>query len=126
MVLGIGMDIIEIARIEKALGRAHFRERVFTKNEMTYAEGKKKSKFSSYAARWAAKEAVMKALGKGMHFGEFRGIEVCRNEGKAPKILLYGSWQKLAHEKGVENIYLTLTHSRCYAAATCILEGGKA
>ena len=94
-ILGTGIDLIEVDRIERAIKRpltgARFRKRVFTDGEVTYCESRGRPRFQSYAGRFAAKEATMKALGTGWNrnvgWGE---IEVVRQRGHAPTIELIG------------------------------------
>src|SRR5215469_12904094 len=94
-ILGTGVDIIEVERDERAQTRvataSRFRRRVFTENEVAYCESRGRPRYQSYAARFAAKEAVMKALGTGWnrHVG-WNEIEVIRKRGQAPTIVLHG------------------------------------
>lgn len=122
MIIGIGCDIIEIERIEKACGRESFVKRVFTEREIAYCKGRKALGYSSYAARFAAKEAVLKALGTGLRNGELKEIEVSNDELGKPIITLYGYHKSLSEEKGVKRIHLSLSHTRTEAIAYCIME----
>lgn len=124
MVVGIGTDIVEIARIEKAVRRAAFKERVFTRGEQAYAEGRGAQAQASYAARFAAKEAVMKALGTGLRGGALTEIEVTCDALGAPHAALRGAFAARAQALGVARIHVSLSHSRAYATAVCILESG--
>lgn len=115
------MDIIEVPRIRMALANPRtgrrFRERVFTSGEILYCE-KRRNADESYAARFAAKEAVMKALGRA--FG-WREIEV-RRAGGAPTIELTGRAATRAQELGVRRIHLSLTHTATNAVAFVVLD----
>lgn len=127
MILGNGVDIAEIDRIGKALAARHgsrLRDRVFTAGEQEYCEGRGKGRVQSYAARFAAKEATMKALGVGWgrHAG-WRDIEVARARGEAPRIVLHGSAAETATRLGLERFFLSLTHSGGLALAFVIGEG---
>ncbi len=120
MIVGVGLDLIEIDRIRQALERRpRFAERCFTPDEIAYCSAKP-FPAQHYAARFAAKEAVGKALGRGMT--RWREVEVVRGRG-APTVRLHGHYREWAEERGVVNIVLTLTHSRGMAAATAIAEG---
>jgi holo-[acyl-carrier protein] synthase len=100
-----------------------FRNRVFTEGEIAYCEGCA-SRLESYAARFAAKEAAMKALGTGWGGGVgWRDIEVVRADTGAPSIKLRGRALERMREMGAQKIHLSLTHSRDVAAAQIILEG---
>src|SRR5262245_39633305 len=114
MIVGVGVDIIEIGRIEQALNRRgnRFRNRVFTPLEIEYCEAQG-SKYASYAARFAAKEAAMKALGKGWFDGiGWTEIEISRNESEPPSISLRGNALARFHQLGGSRVHLSLSHSR--------------
>ncbi|MFN8624700.1 MAG: holo-ACP synthase [Candidatus Binatia bacterium] len=125
MIVGVGIDIVAVARIREALERvrtgARFRARVFTPEEVAYC-GRRRNAHESYAARFAAKEATMKALGRG--FGEglaWRDIEVVRATG-APSIRLVGDALIRAQALGVSRLHLSLTHEGDLAVACVIAE----
>jgi holo-[acyl-carrier protein] synthase len=123
MIVALGVDIVEIARIEEAFARrgARFRDRIFTQTEIDYCESRG-SKFASYAARFAAKEAVMKALGTGWGDGvRWRDIEIVRGSG-APTVVLAGRALERFRELGAERAHLTLSHSREVAIAQVVFE----
>jgi holo-[acyl-carrier protein] synthase len=125
MILGTGVDIAEVPRIRESIERfgARFLNRVFTPGEIEYCEAKA-SKFESYAARFAAKEAGMKALGTGWNHGvRWRDIEVIRPKGQRPTIRFHGQAAAFAEKLGAKNIALSLTHTREEALAHVILEG---
>jgi len=124
MIVGLGLDIAEIDRIEAAIGRhgAPFIERLFTPGEVAYCESHK-NRFERYAARFAAKEAAMKALGTGWRRGvRWRDIEVTRETGGKPVLRLAGVARELADRLGVKNISLSITHSGNLALAQVIFE----
>ena len=114
----VGVDLIEIARVRRALERyPGFRERCFTEAERTYCESRP-NPAQHYAARFAAKEAVGKALGSGVLF-TWREIEI-RGRPK-PGVALTGRTQKWAETVGAGQIDLSMTHSRELAAAVCLV-----
>ena len=124
MIVGLGLDIAEIDRIEAAVTRygAPFLERIFTSREAAYCESHK-NKFERYAARFAAKEAAMKALGTGWRRGvRWRDIEVARDPSGKPTLHLEGAARQIADGLGVKNISLTITHSGNLALAEVIFE----
>lgn len=123
MLLGLGTDIIEIARMERAIRREAFVARVFTKAERAYCLQRGKGCAASYAARWAGKEAVLKAFGTGLRGGTLLDIEILPDALGAPEVHLFHYYARLAKERGVQRIYLSLSHAREYAVAQCILEG---
>ena len=125
MIVGIGVDIEEVERIRGAIERhgERFVRRVFTPGEVAYAEDKAHP-FSSYAARFAAKEAAMKALGTGWDHGvRWRDIEVANEPGGRPRLSLRGRAAEVAEELGCRSIHLSLSHTRETALAEVILEG---
>ncbi|MGD1211335.1 MAG: holo-ACP synthase [Candidatus Acidiferrales bacterium] len=124
MIVGLGLDIAEVDRIEAAIRRhgAPFLERLYTPSEVAYCESYK-DKFERYAARFAAKEAAMKALGTGWSRGvRWRDIEVAREPSGKPTIRLEGVAQQIAQRMGVKNISLSITHSGNLALAQVIFE----
>ena len=121
MIIGLGTDIIEIERIRKAISKEHFLNSVFTEIEQNYCNSRGKNSAASYAARFAAKEAFFKALGTGI-FTRLTDVEVINDKHSAPKIFLHGKAKTLADELCVEKILISLSHSREYATAVCILD----
>lgn len=117
----IGLDIIEIARIEQALGRwgERFLRRVYTQGELRICRGRA----SALAARFAAKEAVMKALGAGTQGVGWRDIEVLSNPDGKPLVYLRGRARKKAEKLGLGEIAISLSHSREYAIASVVAGG---
>ena len=130
MILGVGVDLIEVARIQRALENPRIgqrvRQRVFTDGEVEYCE-RRKRKYESYAGRFAAKEAVMKALGRG--WGRKVGwldIEVVLAVSGEPGISLHDKASSFARELGIEHFSLSITHTESYAIAYLIAEGRSA
>ncbi len=124
MIVGLGVDIAEVDRIEAAIKRhgAPFVERLFTPAEVSYCE-QHKNRFERYAARFAAKEAAMKALGTGWRHGiRWRDIEVANEPGGKPTLRLAGVAAEFAARLGVKSISLSLTHSGNLALAQVIFE----
>ncbi len=121
MIIGLGTDIIEVERVRKAVAKKFFKDNVFTELEQKYCDGRGKSSAASYAARFAAKEAFFKAMGTGI-VTRLTDVEVVKDGRGAPKINLRGRALALAKEKRVEKISLSLSHSREYATAVCLVE----
>ena len=124
MILGTGVDIAEVHRIRESIERFgdRFLRRIFTEGEIRYCE-QRASRFESYAARFAAKEAGMKALGTGWSRGvRWRDIEVVRPKGQRPTIQFHGEAAAIAAKLGTKNIALSLTHTSEEALAHVILE----
>lgn len=116
------MDIIEVNRIQRAIASNHFVARVFTSAEIEYCHSRGQQAAQSFAARFAAKEAIVKAFGTGLRGGKLTDIEVLPDELGCPQVHLTGYFEKLAWEKGVNNIWLSLTHTKEYGAAQCVME----
>ncbi len=124
MIVGLGTDLVEVARIRHSLVRYgdRFLERVFTPAERLYCAGKRYPE-QSLAARFAAKEAGAKALGTGISRGVGWGdIEVLRKSGQAPRLLLHGRAGELGRTLGVSRTSLSIAHTDRYATAVVILE----
>src|SRR6266576_786509 len=124
MIVGSGIDIAEVPRVAKAVARFgdRFVRRVFTDGEIRYCESKA-NRVERYAARFAAKEAGMKALGTGWNHGvRWRDIEVARKPGGRPTLLLHGKAAEFAGQLGATNIALSITHTAEQAMAQVILE----
>ena len=125
MIVGLGTDLIEIARIERSLQRfgEAFLRRVYTAGEIAYCMAKKNSA-ESLAARFAAKEAGAKALGTGISRGvSWRELEVRRAPGQRPELHLSGRAAQIAAALGVSRISLSLSHSRELSIAVVVAEG---
>ena len=125
VIIGIGTDIVELERIEKALEGHAFAARIFCSDEQAYCEARGRQKTASYAARFAAKEAFVKALGTGFCGGTPADIEVRRSEGERPEIVLHGAYREAAEMKKVTFIHLSMSHCRQYAVAQVILEASE-
>ena len=124
MIIGTGIDIVEIARFRKIIAGSgeRFLNRVFTPDEQRFCLARRDSA-PHFAARFAAKEAVFKALETGWAKGiTWLDVEVRRQEQGAPKIILHGTAREIAASKGVGSTHLSLTHTNNWAAATAILE----
>jgi holo-[acyl-carrier protein] synthase len=124
VIVGLGLDIAEIDRIEAAITRhgAPFIERLFTPGEVSYCESYK-NRYERYAARFAVKEAAMKALGTGWRHGvRWRDIEVTREQGGKPGLRLEGVARAFADRLGVKQISVSITHSGNLALAEVIFE----
>lgn len=123
MIVGVGCDVIEIDRVAKAVAKEAFKQKVFTEAEIAYAESRGKQAAASFAARYAAKEAVLKALGTGFRGGTFKEIEVEVDSLGKPSIKLTGYHKELAESLGIEAWHLSLSHGRDVAMAYAIAEG---
>ena len=124
MILGTGVDLCEVPRIEAAIERhgRRFLERIFTPREIAYAEGRA-NRFERYAARFAAKEAGMKALGTGWHGVAWRDFEVSNLPSGRPTLNFHGKAAGIARQLGVRRVALSITHTKEQALAMVILEG---
>jgi holo-[acyl-carrier protein] synthase len=120
LLVGLGTDLVEVARFRLAMERrAGLPERLFSEAEREYAF-RQKDPVKSLAARFGAKEAVMKALGVGLWKFKFRDVEVVRAKSGAPSIALRGKAVTLAEERGVTSWQLSLTHTETTAMAVAI------
>jgi len=124
MIVGTGIDIAEVPRIRQSIERfgQRFLQRVFTAGEIRYCDSKA-NRFERYAARFAAKEAAMKALGTGWNHGvRWRDCEVARMPGGRPTMAFHGAAGEFAAKLGVKNVALSITHTAQQAMAQVILE----
>ncbi len=120
--IGIGVDLCEVDRMRAALERTPtLRQRVFTDDEQRYCD-RRHDPTERYAARFAAKEAVMKAMGVGVGACKWREIEVTKAPSGAPSVRLHGGAQALADERGIGRWHLTLTHTQRTAEAIAVAE----
>ena len=127
-IVGIGVDTVAIARIEDLLARggARFLDRVYTEREQDYCRGRHRPG-ESLAARFCAKEAVMKCLGTGWANGvTFRQIEVRRDPTGAVGVELFGTARERAAALGIARVHLSLTHDGAMATAFAVAERGPA
>jgi len=127
-IVGTGVDIVEVERVERALTRlvtgTRFRLRVFTESEIAYCESRGRPRYQSYAARFAAKEAAMKAMGTGWNRNVgWREIEVVRERGHAPTITLHGKTAQFARRCDIARFHLSISHTATLAIAYVIAEG---
>jgi holo-[acyl-carrier protein] synthase len=125
MISGLGIDLVEIERIERSLARhgAGFVQRVFTPLEISYCSAMQQPA-AFYAARFAAKEAVAKALGTGIGAAcGWLDIEVRRKASGEPFVVLHGAGQATAERLGISTILLSLSHTEHYAVAQAIAIG---
>lgn len=123
-IVGLGLDLAQIARFEAAHARHGQRllERLFTPAERAYCD-RKKDRLSSYCGRFAVKEAVMKVLGTGWTRGvRWVDIEVARAPGSAPRCVLHGRTAEIARKLGIRTIHVTITHDAGIAAAVAVAE----
>ena len=125
MILGTGVDLAEVDRIRRAVERhgRRFLERVFTPLEIAYVE-RKANRWERYAARFAAKEAGMKAIGTGWRRGvRWQDFEVVNLPSGRPTLKLHGAAAEIAEQLGVRSVVLSLTHTKTDAMAFVVLEG---
>lgn len=125
MGVSCGVDIVEIDRIKHSLenGGENFRNRVFTDREIEYCEAKNSIKYESYAARFAAKEAVSKAFGTGMgKYISWKDIEVLNDDYGKPYIALTAKARELFCSMNAADISISLSHCRSYAIAYAVIE----
>ena len=122
MIVGTGVDIIEVERIKKALDEwgDRFLERVFTQREMDYANTKKFS-HESLAARFACKESVLKAFGDMQTGIQLKEIEVLNDPKGKPEIVLHGEAKEFAAKNRLDNIIVSMSHTSNYAVSNAIL-----
>ena len=128
MLVGTGIDLTEIPRIQKSIDRygSRFLDRIFTPREKAYCL-RKRNHAESFAARFAAKEAAAKALGTGINYGvNWLEIEVTRESSGRPGLEFHGRAAQIAARLGVTNAVLSLTHSDALAMASVALEGPTA
>ena len=124
MILGIGTDIIEIARIEKVMRNTPtFMNKVFTDSENHYFKNRK-HKAETIAGVFAAKEAVSKALGTGFRSFTPKDIQILPNDLGKPQVTLYDEAIQLAKKLGVGAIHVTISHCQVYAVAYVVMEKG--
>jgi holo-[acyl-carrier protein] synthase len=122
MIVGIGTDLVRVDRLRNWLATAGLVERFFSAAEHHYCLAKTDNAAASLAARFAAKEALGKALGSGLRGLRLRDIEVVGDELGQPKIILHGQAKRGLDQKGQIRIHLSLSHERDYAIAMVVLE----
>jgi holo-[acyl-carrier protein] synthase len=124
VIVGTGVDLAEVARIKASIERygARFTDRIYTPGEIAYVE-RKANRYERYAARFAAKEAGMKAIGTGWKHGvTWHDFEVANLPSGKPTLKLHGVAAQVAARLGVKNVALSLTHTSEYGMAHVILE----
>jgi holo-[acyl-carrier protein] synthase len=124
MIVSIGIDIIEVRRIREVLLRTpRFRERVFTAAERAYCDSRGAARAQHYAARFAAKEAMLKALQTGWRGGiSWQDVEIASRDSSAPYLVLHGPVQGLFMSSGATAAHLSMSHTSEHAIAEVILE----
>jgi holo-[acyl-carrier protein] synthase len=125
VIVGLGTDLAEVDRIQRAIERhgPRFVERVYTPGEIAYVERRKAGRFERYAARFAAKEAAMKAIGTGWRRGvRWRDFETANLPSGKPTLRFHGVAAAIAEKLGVRHVSLSLTHTAVQALAVVILE----
>jgi holo-[acyl-carrier protein] synthase len=122
MIFGIGIDLIEVTRVGKQLEKDSFKEKIFTEKEIEYCTARKNFA-ECFAARFAAKEAFLKAIGTGWRGGiSFREIEIANDNLGKPTICLQGKAKEFAVKNELDNIHVSLTHVKSNAGAIVIIE----
>lgn len=117
---GIGVDLCEVDRMRVALARTpSLRGRVFTADEQAYCDARA-DPAERYAARWAAKEAVVKAMGDGVGACRWSEIEVARSASGVPSVVLHGAAKERAADRGITRWLLTMTHTHRVAEAIAV------
>ena len=126
-IIGIGTDIIECLRIAQMIERHGelFINRVYTDLEIEYCAARKAAT-QHFAGRWAAKEAILKALGTGWSRGiSWRDIEVLNDKHGAPQVTLRAGAREISEQLGIRKMHVTISHCRCHAVAYAVAEGQK-
>ncbi|MGI6097195.1 MAG: holo-ACP synthase [Dethiobacteria bacterium] len=124
MIKGIGIDLVELARIERVYRRfpQKFLARIFTSKEREELF-RRQNLIPALAARFAAKEAVVKALGSGIGAVSWQDIELLREENTAPSVNLYGTAKEFAIRFGIDGLKVSWSHGRNYAVAQAVAYG---
>ena len=123
MVLGTGVDIIEVDRVKKAVKKwgDSFLKKVFTDKEIKYSK-KRRFAYQHLAARFATKEAVLKAFGGGWSRTlPWNNVEIINDKNRKPEIKLYGEARKIYNKSAIEKIIISMSHTKYYAVANAIL-----
>lgn len=123
MIIGMGVDIVEVERMRKAMAdNAPLKEKVFTDNEISYC-AERKTQNQNFAGRFAAKEAALKALGTGWSDGiRWKDVETLPDQRGKPQLVLHGRAKELYQASGANRTHVTITHSGQNAVAVVILE----
>lgn len=128
MILGHGIDLVDVARLRRSVEEhgEHFLARVFTVGERSYCDRQSKRRFEHLAARFAAKEAVLKALGTGWSGGiAWTDVEVIREDNGRPVIRLQGIAAEIADSRGMRVWHVSLSHTETHAIASAIAEASE-
>lgn len=122
MIVGVGVDIVEVGRIARALERQpdRFIQRMFTPQEIAYCCASEVQKHGRLAARFAAKEAALKALGLGLRGVKWTDVEVLRDPEGRPSLRLLGRLADIAREQGVTGFHVSISHTKEYALAQVV------
>lgn len=123
MIIGNGVDIIEIDRVRRATERERFKRRVYTAAEIAYCESRGAQAAASFAVRFAGKEAVAKAFGVGFVRGSLTEIAILPDDNGCPRVVLSGYFAGLAERLNVTDVHVSLSHARSYAVAQVVVEG---
>ena len=124
MIFGIGIDLVEVDRLRSSVKKFgdKFLNRIFTENEIKYCQTKFNS-YQHYAVRFAAKEALLKAIGTGLRSGmTWHQIEIVNDTQAKPSIITYGECQKFLQKLEIKKIELSLSHTKDHGVAVVILE----
>ena len=122
MIVGVGIDLIQIEKIAKNIHSKTYLRKIFTESEITDCKSVANSA-ECFAGKFAAKEAFMKAIGKGIHQEVwFTQIEVLNEESGAPYVRVNGEAESSMNQLGAKNIHISITHTKNTAAAVAILE----
>lgn len=122
MIIGLGTDIIEIARIRNAIKKKAFIEKIFTEKERFFAESTNRTA-EVYAGCFSAKEAVSKAFGTGISGFSLKDIEILHKDTGAPYVVLHSNACKIANVLGLKHIFISISHDKSYCVSTCVIEG---
>ncbi len=122
MIIGVGTDIVSVARVEKACEKESFLRAVYTEQEQTYARSRGKGEIETLAGMFAAKEAVAKALGTGFNGFFVKDIEILHNEAGQPQVAYHGQASVVVRKNGIDMTHLSISHEREMAVAYVIVE----
>lgn len=123
MIVGIGIDMIEVDRVREKIEREKgFREQIFSSSEIAYCQDQPEP-YQHYAARFAAKEAFLKAIGQGLSYSlHVHNIEIIPHNTGKPEIILSEEYKELLEENGWQKVHVSLTHLKSVASAVVIIE----
>lgn len=121
--MSIGVDIVEVHRIKKLCKKEHFLKRFFTQEEIEPITSKANF-YHHVAGKFAAKEAVVKALGTGFRYFKFKDVQILNNKLGKPYVVLLGKAKEIADLKDIDQILISISHCRAYAIAFAMAKGG--